>query len=292
MSAMHHPSARSGEVSIPGARVRYLREGVGTPCLVVGSSIYHPRTFSPPLRERLELIFVDMRDFVPRDPAFDLSQVTIDTYATDIDTVRQALGVDKMIIAGHSTAGLLALEYARRYPHYVAGVLVIDAPPIGSRDLQAASDYYWQTEASEERKSLLERNWSAITEDEWAQLDPSAQIVRAYIANAPKYWYDPTYDPGWLWDGVTLHSDSWEHLAGRLFATYDLAQGSAPIAAPGLVIHGRHSYIVPYTLWESEKGKLPQVTLHVFDSSGHTPQLEEPERFNQIVMDWVHHLSQ
>src|ERR1041385_7869204 len=124
-----------------------------------------------------------------------------------------------MIIAGHSAAGLLALEYARRYPQHVAGVLVIDTPPIGTRDLEAASDQYWQTEASEERKSLLERNWSAITEDDWAQLDPSAQLVRTYKANAPKYWYDPTYDPSWLWEGVTLHSDSWKHLAGSLFAT-------------------------------------------------------------------------
>ena len=77
---MSLPSARSGEASNPGAQVRYLREGVGMPCLVVGSSIYYPRTFSARLRERLELIFVDTRDFVPRDGAFDLSQVTIDTY--------------------------------------------------------------------------------------------------------------------------------------------------------------------------------------------------------------------
>ena len=77
---MSLPSARSGEASIPGVPVRYLREGVGMPCLVVGSSIYYPRTFSARLRERLELIFVDTRDFVPRDGAFDLSQVTIDTY--------------------------------------------------------------------------------------------------------------------------------------------------------------------------------------------------------------------
>ena len=42
----------------------YVREGEGPPIVVIGSSTYYPRAFSPALREHFELIFVDSRHFI------------------------------------------------------------------------------------------------------------------------------------------------------------------------------------------------------------------------------------
>jgi proline iminopeptidase len=119
----------AGVVDVDGAQLRYRIEGHGPPCLVAGSSVYYPRVFSQHLRERLRLVFADLRHFAdPRppasaDPSFRPEQISIDTYTGEIDQVRKALGLGEVVVVGHSIHGTIALEYARRYPQHVRGVV-------------------------------------------------------------------------------------------------------------------------------------------------------------------------
>jgi hypothetical protein len=39
---------------------RHIVAGSGIPTVVIGSSIYYPRTFSPRLRESLRMAFIDL----------------------------------------------------------------------------------------------------------------------------------------------------------------------------------------------------------------------------------------
>ena len=39
------------------------------------------------------------------------------------------------------------------------------------------------------------------------------------------------------------------------------------------------------------KTKLPRHTYALFEKSGHHPSLEEPERFDQTLLAWVHGLD-
>ena len=80
-------------------------------------------------------------------------------------------------------------------------------------------------------------------------------------------------------------------LYGELFKTYDLAQGPGEITVPVLIAHGRYDYAIPYTSWEEHRHKLPRHTYALFERSAHTPPLEEPERFNQTLIAWVHGLA-
>jgi proline iminopeptidase len=280
-------SDASGVIAVNGAHLHYRIEGSGPPCLVVASVVYHPRTFSPQLREQFELIFVDIRPFVPSDPAFDVNQITLDTYANDIEQVCQVLGLDKVVVIGHSICGPLVLEYARRFPQRVQGVVMIAAPPCGVVEMDRASEQFWQADANMERKAVLQANAPKLTPEVLNSLDPGEVVAHTYVANGPMYWYDPHYDASWLWAGVYVNAPLFDHLFGRLFATYDLAQGPGQITVPVLLILGRYDYVVPYTLWEGQQATLPQLTYHLFDKSGHTPQLEEPDHFDQVLIEWV-----
>lgn len=291
MNATYNRAEKSGGVVVEGAALRYLVEGHGTPTLVFGSTIYYPRTFSPQLHEQLRLIHLDARHFVPSDPSFNISQITIDTYARDIEQVRQSLGLGRVVVMGHSIHGTVALEYARRYPQHVSGVIALGAVPRGMGDVITASGQVWQADASEERKVTLQRKLAELTPDLLGRLSPGDVLIQTYVANGPKYWYDLDYDALWLWEDVTPNMPILNHLYGQLFAAYDLAQGPGQITMPVLVIHGRFDYSAPYTLWEAHKSKLTQLTYHLFDKSGHTPQLEESERFNHIVVEWVEGLE-
>jgi len=95
----------TGHVEVDGFKLRYLTEGKGPDALVIGSSIYYPRSFSQNLRKSLRLHFVDYRGFA-EGPEVDL---TFKTLLDDIEHVRQELGLKKCIVSGHSAGMLFAL---------------------------------------------------------------------------------------------------------------------------------------------------------------------------------------
>ena len=63
-------------ISVNGTKLSYVIEGSGIPCLVIGSAIYYPRTFSQQLRKHFKFIFTDERGFVPTDSPVDLEKIS------------------------------------------------------------------------------------------------------------------------------------------------------------------------------------------------------------------------
>jgi proline iminopeptidase len=276
-------------LKVNGAQLRYAVEGQGRPILVVGSAIYYPRTFSDHLKKQFQLAHVDMRHFADNDPGFDATTIALDTYADDIEQARQALGLDKVIVLGHSVHGLIALEYARRYPQHCSHLVVIGSPPVGFGKTLEAGQRYWAAEATEERKAVFAQNWQAAGGQEaMAKLPPSEAVVRTYVTNGPMYWYDVHYDASWLWEGVVTDMAVFGQVFGPMFGVYDLAQEPQPVTVPTLIMLGRYDFIVPYTLWdETERAKITNLTLKVFDHCGHTPQVEVPAEFDAQLIEWL-----
>ena len=44
-----------GQLSVDGSKLDYVIEGRGKACLVIGSSVYYPKTFSPELQKHLKI---------------------------------------------------------------------------------------------------------------------------------------------------------------------------------------------------------------------------------------------
>jgi proline iminopeptidase len=272
---------------VEGARLPYRIEGHGQTCLILGSVAYYSRVFSQALREHLRLVFVDLRHFAPSDPAFRPDQISIDTFADDIERVRETLALGSVVVIGHSLHATFALEHARRYPEHVSGVVVIGAVP-NSSDYDAA--YEQLREEAPERQARLARKQVELTPELAASLSPHEFFVREYVARGPIHWYDPAYDGSWLWDDTQLNMPVVERIYAIL-DPFDLAQGPGAINVPVLIAHGRYDYGAPYTLWERHRHKLPRHTFALFEKSGHTPPLEEPERFDRTLLAWLGRLE-
>jgi len=279
---------KSGVVSLDGAELRYLVEGRGVPCLVVGSSIYYPRTFSQEVRQHFKFVFVDTRHFVPSTKPVDLDGITIDSYSRDLEEVRRTLGLEKIAVLGHSIHGTLALEYARRYPDHVSHVIAIGALPVEINELIVPSEEYWTSNASEERERCMQKNWEQLGFDALSRMPPGEAMIKSFIRDGPKYWYDPEYDASWLWDGIEFNIEMTDHVWGRMFNGYDISRQTARITAPVFFALGRHDYIVPYAIWDERRELFPHLSYHLFDKSGHTPQLEEARLFDQKLIEWIH----
>ena len=281
----HSTLSDSGYVEVDGSQLRYVVKGEGIPCLVIGSSIYYPRTFSPELKKYLKMYFVDLKWFARGYQPENLDTVNIASIVGDMEQIRIALGLDQPLIIGHSIHGTIATEYVKEYEGNVSGLVVIGSPTQwGNEAYTQKADALWET-ASAERKALQEEKWGKIKELD--RLTGQEEAAARYNNTSPQYWYNPHYDARWLWDNMTVHSEVTQHLFTRVFQDYDMFNPAVSILVPMLVVMGKYDYVIPYTLWNDHYPVIDDFTLELFDESGHTPQLEQPERFNRILINWI-----
>jgi proline iminopeptidase len=267
-------------VAVAGAELFYTTRGRGPVCLVlstIGTKPYE-RQLPLALDEHLTLAFVDPRGSgrstgTPADLDFDV-------LALDLEAVRQALGVERVAVFGHSILGALGVEYARRRPQSVSHVICAGTPPFGNMSaLAAAADEFFTRDASAERKQILH--------DNMARLPPGTPPAHAMLAQTPRRFFDPRFDPMPLYSEADVRPAFLAHLLGKLTADWDIRTRPDELQVPLLIAHGRYDYTVPYTLWDSVLPLLPQATLELFARSGHQPFVEEPERFSQVLARWL-----
>jgi proline iminopeptidase len=212
----------------------------------------------------------------------------MDTFSEDIETIRKNLGFEKVCVLGHSIHGVLALEYARRYPEHTSHVIVIGSPPFindRSREIEAQ---FWEDDASEERKAILKRDTELMKENE-SSLSLHEAFLNEIIANNAKYWFDPTYDSVWLWQGVEFSDESfnvYDHFMDVVVEGYSVTEGHE-IGTPVFLAVGRYDYAVPYTLWNDVRENIPNLDYHLFERSGHYPMLEEQALFDEKLIEWI-----
>ena len=275
----------SGIVSVEGAELRYVMEGKGTPLVAIGSSYYLPRAFSQQLRQHFKLICIDTRWYALTNTLEDISKITMDTLVDDIEQVRKTLGFDKIAVLGHSAYGLWALEYARRHPEHATHVIMHGTPNYCNPNTQKVRKEYWEYHASNERKEIYKRKREEF-EAMLSSLSPSEAVIMNNVKNGPKFWYDPTYDCSWLWEGVTLKVDILDHYFDVIIPDYDFTKGDQ-ITTPVFLALGKYDYICPYHLWDGYKDKFTNLSYNLFEKSGHWPMLEEHALFDKKLIAWI-----
>jgi len=273
-----------GYTEVSGTKLNYVIEGKGRPSLVIGSSIYYPRTFSKQLRDSLKFYFTDMRWFAKEYATVKPEYFTLDTILSDIEKVRSALKLEKVIILGHSIHSVIAFEYAKRYPDKVSHIVMIGSPACQTnKEQEDAINMLWET-ASPERQSLQNENWKKLAG--MNDLTPAQFDIENYCLMAPKYWYDIYYDAKWLWKDMSLNTDILHSLYELVFKDYFIFRNERSVPVPTFVAMGKYDYVDPYTLWKGFDD-IRGLTVKVFDKSGHTPQLEESDLFDRELLKWL-----
>ncbi|MHB8095813.1 MAG: alpha/beta fold hydrolase [Candidatus Aminicenantales bacterium] len=273
------------EVPVDGFRLTYVVEGSGTPCLVINDASAMQKGLSPGLRKRFKFIFMNPRMNVPYDPSFDLGRITLDTLVDDVEAVRRAAGEDRVVVFGHSINGLVAYEYARKYPERVLGVVMNGTPPFRNERFSKIYADYWESRASPERKEALRKSREK-TREAIAKLDPGEAMRQTYIAAGAVYWNDPAYDCAWLLEGVRWNKEVWDRLFEGIVEGYDIATRE-PIRKPVWLALGRNDFAVPFISWDGLDRILPNLKIVLFEKSGHWPFVDERELFDARLLGWL-----
>ncbi len=267
-------------------QLHYRIQGTGTPAIVIGSSIYYPRTFSENLRNHLQLIFMDHRGFTPPGPSLDNSLFSLDVILDDIERLRQKLGLEKIIIMGHSGHGFMALEYAKKYPSHVSHVVLIGMGPNNSVKNQEASDQYFQDSVCPERKAILEENLRRLPQE--IQANPNNRFITFCLRLGARSWYKYEFDASPLWTEVKVNMQIIDYLWGEVFRDIDITKGLETFENPIFLGLGQFDFLVaPFFTWDSIRKKFKNLTIRLFEKSSHTPQFEEPELFDRELLNWL-----
>lgn len=273
-----------GYVAIDGFKLKYLIEGEGPDTLVIGSSVYYPRSFSQNLRKSLRLHFVDYRGFAEGPEV----EITFETLLDDLEQIRKKLGLKKCIVIGHSAHSLLALEYAKRYKKYVSHVVMIGMPPGMGPDALAMAERNWEESVWPERKSAFERNMKLMPDDKLQSLPRNQWFLQMNFRNVPKSWYDYNFDSTPLWQGVKPNTYILDQMYLRFTREIDISQGLGSFDLPVLLCYGRFEFLVaPVQSWDPLRPKFKDLTVRIFEKSAHSPQYEQPDLFDAELLKWV-----
>jgi proline iminopeptidase len=273
--------AETGTVDRDGFQLEWVREGRGFPMIVLGARRFYPGYFPQALRENFEIVFCDLRQWVPTPDGFDTSTITRDTFFEDIEAICQVAGLDRPIVAGQSQHGMIALEYATHVPERVRGVVAV-APnaPAGSGDGLEAPEDFFRRDANADRLAAHERYQAQSP----ASVETSEDFVEAYLARSAMVWYDYTADTSFLWEGSEVNLDVMDRVfQPEVFGEYHPEALDVPV----FLALGRYDYALPFYLWDEPKKKFSNLRYKLYDKSAHQPPYEQPEEFTADLLDWA-----
>jgi len=246
----------------------------GAPCL---STRAEPRTSFGPFSDVLRVVVFDARGSGESGltPPFTHAQ-----WVADVDALREWVGAERIVMAGGSYGGFIAMEYAIAHPDRVAALVLRDTAAHGGFQEQARRNALASARVHIDQ-ALYDRSFSGRLRDD-ADFEASWRMI------APLYDHDLT--PEKL--EARLRSAVYHHEAhNAAFAEnipkYDVRDRLPSITAPTLVTVGRDDWIVPVPASEEIARLIPNSRLVIFENSGHSPQLEEPERFQRVVREFL-----
>jgi proline iminopeptidase len=255
--------------------------GRGRPVFVVHGGPGHDHTyFRPwldPLAKDAQLVYSDL----PGNGRSERVPLTggMDAWAEGIDQLRAALGVDRMVLLGHSFGGYLAQEYALRHGDRLDGlVLCCTTPAFDYPEVVMANA---AARGTPEQLAALQTLSVPLTDDQ--------AFRRAWNAILPLYFakYQPKV-------GAAMDAHMMYSAAAFSYGTFECLPGWSAVnrlpqlRTPTLVLSGRHDWITPVERAGNRLQAGIQGARHViFEQSGHFPFIEEQPAFLATVKGWL-----
>jgi proline iminopeptidase len=276
-----------GFVDVPGGRVWYRVAGAdrpGVPLLGLhgGPGFTHDTltTLDGLASDRPVVLYDQLgsgRSERPGDP--DLYRV--ERYVEEVGRVREALGLDRIHLLGHSWGGTLALSYALTGPVGLQS-LVLASPLVSTAP--------WLEDARRLRSELPEDVQRTLREHEERDFTGCPEYMAATLAFYRRHLcrlepWPEELERGFAGMGLDVYETMWGptefHATGTL-VDLDLTPRLAELRLPVLFTCGRHDEATPDTV-SSFRNAVSGADLMVFEESSHTAHLEEPERYLEVV---------
>jgi proline iminopeptidase len=248
------------EVGNPdGIPILFLHGGPGAGC-----EAYHRRFFDPNV---YRVVLFDQRGCGRSTPHASLEHNTTWDLVEDIETIREALGIQRWLLFGGSWGSTLALAYAQKHPERVIGMVLRGIFLCRDREI----DWFYQSGANRVFPDYWEDYLAPIPESErddllqayYRQLTGENELKRMAAAKAWSIWEGRTASLRSNSSVVEFFSQphtalSLARIESHYFVNHAflrpnqlLEDASKLNGIPGVLVQGRYDLICPMeSAWE------------------------------------------
>jgi len=264
-------------IKVNGINTHYVVAGSGRPLLLLhglGGHWGHWEANIPALAQHYRVYAPDIAGFGLSDKpqAADRNLEFLLHFLRgflDVQEIAQA------VVIGNSMGGFLALQMALTYPQRVSALVLVAAAGLGPQigwilrlqGLPLLGDLV--TIPSRRLVRLAVRSLF------YDKAKATPQIVEEHY----QHFCRPGARQCYL---AVIHNG-----IGRGGQHYVLLDRLPQISVPTLLVWGAQDRLLPVRQAHAAAARLPHSRLHVLPECGHCPQMEKPEEFNRLVLDFL-----
>ncbi len=279
-----------GMIAVPGGTVWFQRVGggPGLPLLVVHGGPGLPHTYLRSL-ERLaderEVIFWDQLGCgnSERPPTRELW--TMRRSVAEMDAVVAGLGLNRFHIFGNSWGGMMAQQYALDVTSQAVSLTISNS--IASIPQFSEMVARLKTELDPATQSAIERHEAAGTTYTAEYQDAIRTWNETYLCRVRPWPPDLLEAFAQMGADIfeTMFGPSDFHIVGTI-RDWDVFDRLAEITLPTLILAGRYDECAPEHMWDMHQ-RIAGSRYELFESSAHMPFIEEPEKFDRVMRDFL-----
>jgi pimeloyl-ACP methyl ester carboxylesterase len=275
---------RSAEIE--GTRMNYVDIGSGElgPDGPMGAPIVFIHGLSGSWQNWLENLpyFAQKRRCIAMDlPGFGHSEmpaekISISGYARQVDALCEQLDLGACVVVGNSMGGFVTAEMEIRHPERVERACLVAAAGISITNLR--------------RRPLM------TTARIIGALGATSAAQTRFMVSRPRLrWAFTNFvfrHPSRLAPDLVYECARGAGKPGFVDAldaltSYDFRDRLAEIEAPTLIVWGEHDMLVPVEDAEEFERLIPQSRTIILEDTGHTPMLERPTKFNELLDELI-----
>lgn len=238
-----------------------------------------PKRAFGPLADQYRIVSFDARGSGESDavPPYSHQQ-----WVADLDALREHFGDEKIVMTGGSYGGYIAQEYTLTHPERVTHLILRDTSASRRFEKQARANALARAaEYPDITGEMLDKLFTG-------RIDSDEGFRQAYATIAPLYDANTTPEKAaQRVASATFRYETHNWAFSRNIPSFDITGRLHEIKCPTLIVVGRHDWITPVAASEEIKAGIPNARLEIFENSGHSPQLEENEKFVKMVREFL-----
>lgn len=219
------------------------------------------------------------------DKSDDVSLWTIGRYVEEVETVRTALGLERVHLLGHSWGGWLGIEYSVTYPANLK-TLILENTCGDMPHLVTELDRH-RAALGAETVAMMQRHEAEGTLDH-PEYEAAITILNYRHVCRLDEWPAPVKRSldNWNMDVYGAMQGPNEFLYTGNLKDWNRLADMHRIDAPALITVGKHDEITPACAMRMKQA-LPNAELKVFPNSSHLPFYEEPDAYYPVLTGFL-----
>jgi pimeloyl-ACP methyl ester carboxylesterase len=224
--------------------------------------------------EGRRVIAVDLPGFgaspMPREP------ISISGYGRVVETLCDRLDLGQVVVVGHSMGGFTAAEIAIQFPKRVERLVLEAAAGISTNNV--------------EREQMLAggRMLAGLIARAAASSQQLSRRPRSrWLALSVAMRYPSRIRSDFVYEMLSHTGTDGFMPALTAIVDYDFRSRLAQIECPTLVVWGDHDALEPLADAEEFVRVIPHARKIVFEDTGHSPMMERPRTFNDMLIDFL-----